>query len=1090
MSKSIGIRLLAGILVIGMLFGGASFGTAAASDSSSDDRVGNLKDALNTISFRNYYEDHKEAAFDQNGKPNNAGAASIKVNLGEYTADANLKAMIEAKAEKAVKALGEGALYLPATGEVVWQINVEKAGFYTSSFSYYTIIDAADSKLGIPESKDSSIERSFYIDGVIPFYEATYLSMTKAYKNFVNDKVLDGTDVKFTQDITGNQMRPVTKMIEAKRSYTFKDSTGYNVEALQFYLTEGTHTIKLYAQREAVVINNWTFDPVEQEYKWAFDTEKGGGTAIRYEQYLKDLQADGAKDVELKSNIKYEAEISETTSDITLYPTNDRTSCITSPQHPAKQRLNTIGGGSTDSKKWTTVGQWIRYKVEVPESGFYTIAPRFAQTMLAGSFVSRQLRVQLPGESEATVPFYEASYLRFGYSDDWQIGFLSFDGKTPIKVYLEKGVNYVEFEANLGQMADIIYRVDDSLDNITSAYSKILMLVGTNPDEYRDYNFNERIPDAVEELALQARNLESVVKDLKAITKTKGSHVATLETVIQLLKKMGKNESEIAGNLTSLKSNMGTLGTWISDSRESPLEFDYFLICSGNATKKVLPEATAGFFATLWYEIKMFFASFVSDYDTLGVLDKKSLEAGAVEVWYATDRDRAQILRNLITNEFTAKEGGCPVNMKLVAGGSLLPPVLAGVGPDVSLGHGSSDVINWAIRSALVELTDFEGAREITGFDHVIAELRGEDKGDSDKAWFTTSATVPLTLHEVITEESYNALSEADKKKYDKFQAKETDSDEMKEGKYYEKFSLWGLPMEQSFNVMFYRADIFNELGIEPPKTWDDLNAIIGVLSANNMEIAMPTSLGGFQMFLYQNNGDLYSNGGQTISFELDNSLESFEMLCEFFQQYKFPVAYDFSNRFRTGEIPIGIVPYGTYTQLSLYATEIKGLWEFVPMPGMIVGYEEDGTPIINNDSVSGTSASIMLTSPGRSDEKTKNAWEFMKWFSGKTCQVSYANELTALLGTESKHSTANREALEALPWTSAELASLKSQFENLAGIPEYPGSYIIARYVNFAFLDVVNNNADPIESLRQYVTAINSELSRKRQEFGLAYMD
>ena len=1091
MSKSIGIRLLAGILVFGMLFGGAVFTSAAdETDDAGTSGVGNLSDILNTIDYQSYHANYEEIAFDSKGNPVNAGAV-VEVNTSEYEASESVKKIIEARSERAVEALGEGAIYLPATGEVIWNIHVEKAGFYTATFSYYTIIDSADEDLGISASKNSSIERSLYIDGIIPFYEATYLTMSKTYRNYVaqydkngkevgQGQVLDGDKVNFNTDITGNQVRPQTKLVEERRSYTFKDSTGYVVEPLQFYLSEGDHQIKLYAQREAVIINNWRFEAIT-----AADAQ------YTYEEYVKDLKAKGAKDVKLDSAIKYQAEYSETTSDITLYPTTDRTSCITEPQDPALQFLNTIGGGSTDSKKWTTVGQWIRYKVEVPENGFYTIAPRFNQTLLAGSFVSRQLRVQLPGESEATVPFYEASYLRFGYSDDWQINFLSTDGKTPLKIYLEKGVNYIEFEANLGDMARIISAVDESLDNITAAYSKILMLVGTNPDEYRDYNFNERIPDAVEELALQGVNLKAIAKELQDITGTKGSHVATLETVIQLLEKMGSDEDEIAGNLTTLKSNMGTLGTWISDSRESPLEFDYFLICSGDATKKSLPDATASFFETIWFEIKMFFASFTANYDTLGVMNKDSLKEGAVEVWYATDRDRAQILRNLVTNTFTSQTN-IAVNMKLVAGGSLLPSVLAGVGPDVSLGHGSSDVINWAIRNALVELTDFEDAKEITGFQNVIAELRGEKENEevAKKAWFTTAATVPLALHEVITEESYNQLSAADKKAYEKFKAKETDADEVKKGSYYEKFSLWGLPMEQSFNVMFYRADIFNELNIQPPKTWEDLNAIIGILSANNMEIAMPTSLGGFQLFMYQNEGDMYSNGGQTISFDQNNSLESFEMLCELFQQYKFPVAYDFSNRFRTGEIPLGIVAYGTYTQLSLYATEIKGLWEFVPMPG-VATYDEDGNIVsINNESVSGSSAAIMLTSDSRSEEKTKQAWEFMKWFVGEQCQTDYANELTALLGTESKHNTANINALKALPWTTSELANLESQFENLAAIPEYPGSYIIARYVNFAFLDVVNNNADPIQSLREYITAINSELSRKRQEFGLAYMD
>ena len=39
---------------------------------------------------------------------------------------------------------------------------------------------------------------------------------------------------------------------------------------------------------------------------------------------------------------------------------------------------------------------------------------------------------------------------------------------------------------------------------------------------------------------------------------------------------------------------------------------------------------------------------------------------------------------------------------------------------------------------------------------------------------------------------------------------------------------------------MFYRTDIFEELGIEPPETWEDLYRIIPVLQRNNMEIGLP----------------------------------------------------------------------------------------------------------------------------------------------------------------------------------------------------------------------------------------------------------
>ena len=55
-----------------------------------------------------------------------------------------------------------------------------------------------------------------------------------------------------------------------------------------------------------------------------------------------------------------------------------------------------------------------------------------------------------------------------------------------------------------------------------------------------------------------------------------------------------------------------------------------------------------------------------------------------------------------------------------------------------------------------------------------------------------------------------------------------------------------------------------------------------------------------------------------------------------------------------------------------------------------------------------------------------------------------------------------------------------------MSSIVNYPGSYIIARYLKFAFLDAVNDNVNPVEALQNYIDAINSEITRKREEFGL----
>jgi hypothetical protein len=188
--------------------------------------------------------------------------------------------------------------------------------------------------------------------------------------------------------------------------------------------------------------------------------------------------------------------------------------------------------------------------------------------------------------------------------------------------------------------------------------------------------------------------------------------------------------------------------------------------------------------------------------------------------------------------------------------------------------------------------------------------------------------------------------------------------------------------------------------------------------------------------------------------------------------------------------MPIGFAGYtGTYNHLKVFATEIEGLWAFYPLPGIIETdengkeiYDENGDPVINNVAVSACSAIVMIV--GCDNEY--NAWQFMKWHVGAECQSDYSEEMCAIIGPSAKHSTANLEALEDMPWTTEELKQLKAQFSNLASIPNYPGSYIIGRYTHFAFLSAYNDNEDPTEELLSYITTINKEITRKREEFDL----
>jgi hypothetical protein len=225
---------------------------------------------------------------------------------------------------------------------------------------------------------------------------------------------------------------------------------------------------------------------------------------------------------------------------------------------------------------------------------------------------------------------------------------------------------------------------------------------------------------------------------------------------------------------------------------------------------------------------------------------------------------------------------------------------------------------------------------------------------------------------------------------------------------------------------------------------------------------------------------------GMTINLDSDISLANFKSVCQFFTMYDFPITYDFANRFRSGEMPLAISDYTSYNTLIIFAPEINGLWEFTPLPGTA----NELTQEINNVTIGGISTVMLMNSVSDKEDVALGAWAFMQWYLSAEVQSAYGNEMVALLGPSAKQPTANLEALGNMAWSTEEYNNLKSQFEAVACTPEFPGSYIIGRYTSFAFLDVINNKADPVEELQSQINDINVELTRKREEFELPTTD
>lgn len=1004
-------------MLLSIIFVLGSFVTAvSASDvqsSVTDKTLDDVKRLLNAST----YDEYSQKYSDEGKYPR--GEREIVISGLDYDKTATDAAV------KSETYDGITALYTPDKGSVTFTVNVPKTAKYGISIDYYPV-----------EGKSTSIQRTFLINGKVPFAEAYYITFTKVWSTVYQEAIVGGATFDqlsrgeirpFKQDVDGNELRNEVIQTPEWRTYSLRDVDGFYTEPFEFLFNEGENTITLEAVNEPMAIKSITLYPVEE--------------LPSYAEYLKQYEGEHRG----TDTIKLEAEVPYQTSTATIYPIEDRASAVTSPADTSRTLLNTIGGD-----KWQTSGQWVRYKFTVNDSGMYSIITRFMQNINDGMYSSRILSVY-SGEGVAEgekgyyngVPFREANELRFNYSTDWQTEALRFgtygtDSKgnqvmqyTDVELYFKSGVEYViELEASLGTMGDIVRRVNESLDVINEAYLSIMKLTGATPDADRDYNFLEIMPETVAHIILESRSLYAVAEELTSLAGIKSSNVATLERTAWLLERMGSDpEDEIARNLSELKSRIGSLGTWLNDAKTQPLKLDVVCIQSTEAAR---PKAKANFFQSFAHEFSSFIQSFLRNYNRMGA---DTIETDdAVEVWLAKGRDQSQVIRNLINNDFTPRTG-IQVNLKLVAGGTLLPSILAGMGPNVYIGLGDDSVINYAIRGALEDVSMMEGFDEVTN----------TTPGDPNQQ-FTEAAMFVLEL---------------------------ADADGVTH--------CYGLPEEQNFPMMFLRTDILAELNIEIPKTWEDVLAAVIKLQQNNMTIAMSND---YKIFLYQMGGTLFADEGMRINLDSNLALDSFEQMCNLFKMYSFPYKYDFANRFRTGEMPIGIASYNsTYNQLVVFATELRGKWQFLPLPGF---EQDDGT--INNVSVSSVNAIVMIT--GADEQTKKDAWEFMKWHTGAQCQIDYSNEMVAIMGDSAKYATANVQALDSLPWTREEYENLNAQFTNLASIPNYPGAYIIGRYTKFAFLSVYNDNADAVTEMLRYITTINKEITRKRAEFGLPTLE
>lgn len=884
-----------------------------------------------------------------------------------------------------------------------------------------------------PEKGGSaSIERSFRINNETPYQALKNVVFSRTW----GDGPIDASKGSmFFMDAMGNDMKPTQEEKPKITKAYVVDDLGYVTEPYLVHLFEGENTITIESVREpmsifAIDICSKTDYMSYSDYIGQFDEiDKVADTMILYE----------AEDPSIR-----------TSSSATLYAVNDRTSAKNSPCDPVRIRYNSIGG-----TKWSSPGDWISWEVDVEEEGLYQISFRAKQGVSRGVYTTRKILIN--GE----VPFEEALNTKYKFSRDWKImtlgGFDETGKEIPYYFHLNAGKNTITMEATLGDYSSLVSRVNTVIDELNRVYRRIIAVTTLNPDPYIDYYLVENLADFVsvyyedgesvvglkETFTKCAKELKEVNAILVELSGGKSDMTASLDRMVLQLQSFVNNVRTIQRRLKDYSNNISALGTWILQISEQSIVVDQLFIHSDKSSlskKNALPKANPNFFAGSWFSIKSFFKSFFFDYESIGVTEAKA-NLPTIQVWFLTSetagREQANALSNLILDTFHHAN----VSLKLVAPGVLLPATLAKRGPDVAINVPNGLPINYAIRNAIEDISKYEGFYETTGVG--LAE-------DDPNRNFQASAMVPYELN----------------------------------GSYY------ALPNTQSFLVTFYRTDIFNEYDwkrptLENPWTWEDVIEIIPELQLKNLQFYLPlnTVLANsvvnqiFASMLYQQDGTFYKNGNRESAFDSPAAMNAFDTWSRFYSEYSFPLAASFFNRFRTGETPIGIANYEMYNTLMVSAPEIRGKWDFALLPGTI---REDGT--LDHRGAAGGTAVVMMA---QAREK-EAAWEFMKWWTSEETQFSYARELESVLGPAARHNTPNIKAFRRMAWTAKEIEVLTTQWKKTVGVPEVPGGYYTGRNLENAFREVVNKDKEPRETLEQYIQIINSEIARKRAEFGL----
>ncbi len=675
----------------------------------------------------------------------------------------------------------------------------------------------------------------------------------------------------------------------------------------------------------------------------------------------------------------------------------------------------TYGKSRINTVNWQGANTAITYRFTVEKDGLYVMALRLLMNFRDG--IPSYRSIAIDGE----IPFQEWESYCFAYDKNWRTEVLSDRDGEPYWIYLNGGEHTVTFTVTQGELSAITEVLQKNSDMMSQMLLKIKMIIGQNPDVNYDYELEKQIPDLIPTMETIIEDMASCMREFERVSGRKQSKYYQLKSFMTQLEDMKNDPFTIPSKINSIETIITSYGSWLGEIEAHPLTLDFVEFVADPQLKTV---HNSTFFERLYGSFINFVISFQKDYNNVSVETTGNIKIhDTISVWVSRGTKWCQIMKQMIDSQFTPATG-IAINLNILPSGqlntgganALLLSITSGRAPDVATGVSAASIGEFAMRNALVDLS---------------AETEFE------------------TVKQRFKEEHFVQLTYQNK--------------------------VFALPETQNFMCMIYRKDIFGRLGLSVPDTWDQLyDRVIPILNQNNMQFYVPLTAAGYDMFLYQLGGELYHGDLKTTALDSDKAYMALVEYSNLYALYGVPKTASFYNRFRSGEMPVGIVDYNLLMTVKAAAGDLRGKWSLALIPG-----HEQGDGTINRAHSSLLAECCMITAQSK---KQESAWQFLKWWTDDGVQLEYANRVESMIGQSARWISANWSAFTSLAWEREEINIITQSFTYVKQAPVVLGGYYVSRHITNALNRVVVSGINPRDSIETSVEDINRELIRRRE--------